>query len=119
MSVDVAKDFDRLALLDSDGWTHNNHYHNFLLRSVPGKCGSALEIGCGTGAFSRLIAERAGQVLAIDLSPGMIRVARSRSARFPNLEFQVADVMTHDFPPGHFDCITTIATLHQNAQAEN
>lgn len=112
MSVDVAKDFDRLALLDSDGWTHNNHYHNFLLRSVPEKCGSTLEIGCGTGAFSRRLAERVEHVLALDLSPEMIRVARSRSAQFPNLEFQVADVMTEDFPPEYFDCIATIATLH-------
>ena len=112
MSVDVAKDFDRLALLDSDGWTHNNHYHNFLLRSVPENCERALEIGCGTGAFSRLLAERAQRVLAIDLSPEMIRVARSQSAQFPNLEFQVADVMTQDFPPEDFDCIATIATLH-------
>jgi SAM-dependent methyltransferase len=112
MSVDVAKDFDRLALLDSDGWSHNNNYHNFLLRSVQEKCGSALEIGCGTGAFSRLLAKRAERVLAIDLSSEMIRVARPRSAQLPNLEFQVADVMTEDFPPEHFDCIATIATLH-------
>ena len=112
MSVDIAKDFDRLALLDSDGWTHNNHYHNFLLQSVPEKCERVLEIGCGTGAFSRRLAERAEHVLALDLSPEMIRVAGSRSAQFPNLEFQVADVMTQDFTPEHFDCIATLATLH-------
>jgi ubiquinone/menaquinone biosynthesis C-methylase UbiE len=111
MSV-IEKDFDRLALLDSDGWTHNNHYHNFLLQNVPAKCGSALEIGCGTGAFSRRLAESAERVLALDLSPEMIRVARSRSTQFPNLEFQVADVMALDFPREHFDCIATIATLH-------
>lgn len=108
----IQSDFDRLALLDSEGWNHNTHYHNFLLRHVPHNCRNALEIGCGTGALARLLAERAHHVLAVDLSSEMIRIARARSARFQNLEFQQADVMSWDFPNAHFDCIVTVATLH-------
>jgi SAM-dependent methyltransferase len=108
----VEKDFDRLALLDSGGWTQNNHYHDFLLRHVPQDCTHALEIGCGTGAFSRRLAQRAQRVTAIDLSSEMIRVARSRSDQLSNLDFEVADLMSRDFPAAHFDCIATIATLH-------
>ena len=108
----VEKDFDRLAHLDSDGWTANNHYHEFLLRRLPEHCVHVLDVGCGTGAFSRRLATRAAQVTAIDLSPEMIRVARSRSVAFHNLEFEVADVMSCSFPAAHFDCITTVATLH-------
>src|SRR6266550_406066 len=108
----VEKDFDRLALLDSGGWTQNNHYHDFLLRHVPQDCTHALEIGCGTGAFSRRLAQRAQRVTAIDLSSEMIRVARSRSTQLSNIDFEVADVMSCDLPAEHFDCIATIATLH-------
>ena len=108
----IERDFDRLALLDSDGWTQNNHYHNFLLRFVPSRCAEAFEIGCGTGAFSRRLAERSTQVTAIDLSSEMIRVARSRSAQFANIDFQVADIMSCNLPAARFDCIATIATLH-------
>jgi SAM-dependent methyltransferase len=108
----IEKDFDRLARLDSQGWSANNHYHNFLLRYVPKKCDRALEVGCGTGAFSRRLAARANHVTAVDLSAEMIRVARSRSDQFPNIEFKVAEAMSCDFPAGHFDCIATIATLH-------
>ena len=108
----VEKDFDRLALLDDEGWTQNNDYHNFLLRHVPRNCGHALEIGCGTGAFSRRLAKRAQRVTAIDLSSEMIRVARSRSTQFSNIDFEIADVMLRGLPAGHFDCIATIATLH-------
>jgi ubiquinone/menaquinone biosynthesis C-methylase UbiE len=111
MSV-IQADFDRLALLDAKGWTQNNHYHNFLLPHLPNDCQNALEVGCGTGAFARRLAERARHVVALDLSPEMIRVARLRSAEFSNLEFQVADAMSWDFPAAHFDCIATIATLH-------
>jgi ubiquinone/menaquinone biosynthesis C-methylase UbiE len=108
----VEKDFDRLALLDSGGWTQNNHYHDFLLRHVPQDCIQALEIGCGTGAFSRRLAQRAQRVTAIDLSSEMIRVARLRSTQLSNIDFEVADVMSCDLPAEHFDCIATIATLH-------
>ena len=108
----IQADFDRLAALDAEGWTQNNHYHSFLLRHVRVGCQNALEVGCGTGAFARRLAERARHVVALDLSPEMIRVARSRSADFPNLEFDVADAISWDFPAAHFDCIVNIATLH-------
>ena len=108
----IEKDFDRLALLDDEGWTQNNDYHDFLLRQVPHGCVNALEIGCGTGAFSRRLAQRVRHVKAIDLSSEMIRVARSRSSQLANIDFEVADVMSCNFSAGHFDCIATIATLH-------
>ncbi len=108
----IEADFDRLALLDDEGWTANNHYHKFLLQHVPQNCENALEIGCGTGAFARLLAKRSRRVVALDLSPEMIRVARARSSQFDNLEFHLADAMTWDFPQSQFDFICSIATLH-------
>jgi SAM-dependent methyltransferase len=114
--LSVEADFDRLALLDDEGWTSNNHYHNSLLKHVPADCENALEIGCGTGAFARLLAKRCKRVVALDLSSEMIRVARSRSTQFKNLEFQLADAVQWDFPPSHFDFVCSIATLHHLAQ---
>src|SRR5262245_35582574 len=101
----VEADFDRLALLDDEGWTTNNHYHDFLLKHVPANCGNALEIGCGTGAFARQLARCCRHVTGIDLSAEMIRVARSRSSAFENLEFELADAMKWNFPQLHFDFI--------------
>src|SRR5678815_1744766 len=114
----IEADFDRLALLDDEGWTANNHYHGFLLKHVPANCGNALEIGCGTGAFARQLAGRCRRVIGIDLSAEMIRVARSRSRRFENLEFELADAMSWSFPQSHFDFICSIATLHHLNQRE-
>jgi len=115
---DIEADFDRLALLDDAGWTANNHYHNQLLKHVPRNCEHALEIGCGTGAFARRLAERCRNVLAIDLSAEMIRVARSRSGQFDNLDFELADATTWTFPQSEFDFICSIATLHHLEQRE-
>lgn len=108
----IRADFDQIALLDSAKWDHNNHYHDFLLQHVPTRCQTALEIGCGTGAFSRLLAGRAEHVLALDLSPQMIRVAVEQSRQFRNIDYEVADVTAREFAAGQFDCIVTIATLH-------
>lgn len=118
MMSTVEADFDRLALLDDEGWTANNQYHDSLLKHVPEHCENALEIGCGTGAFARVLAKRCKQVVALDLSAEMIRVARSRSSQFENLEFQLADAMTWDFPQAHFDFVCSIATLHHIEQRE-
>ena len=114
----VEADFDRLALLDDEGWTSNNQYHNSLLKYVPENCENALEIGCGTGAFARALARRCRRVVALDLSSEMIRVARSRSSQIENLEFRLSDAMTWDFPPSHFDFICSIAMLHHLDQRE-
>ena len=118
MMSSVEANFDRLARLDDEGWTANNHYHDFLLKHVPQNCENALEMGCGTGAFARRLAKRCEQVIALDLSPEMIRVARSRSSQFDNLEFQQADATRWNFPQSQFDFICSIATLHHLQQRE-
>jgi ubiquinone/menaquinone biosynthesis C-methylase UbiE len=107
----IQTDFDRIALLEND-WNHNDHYHDFLLRHVPGRCQTALDIGCGTGTFSRLLADRSDRVVALDLSPQMIRIARERSKGYSNIEFHVADATAWEFPLEQFDCVASIATLH-------
>ncbi|MCA1565561.1 MAG: class I SAM-dependent methyltransferase [Acidobacteria bacterium] len=114
----IRADFDRLALLSGEEWDHSSHYHNFLLRHMPSPCRESLEIGCGAGAFSRLLAKSSERVLALDLSPNMIRIAGERSALFPNIEFRVADVMARELPAEKFDCIAAVATLHHLPMAE-
>jgi SAM-dependent methyltransferase len=108
----VQADFDRIARLPDEGWNHNAHYHGYLLGHVPAGCRWALDVGCGSGAFSRLLAGRAERVLALDLSPQMIRMAKQRSAGVANIDYQAGDVRTWAFPAERFDCIASIATLH-------
>ena len=62
----IQNDFDRIALHDQAGWDHNNHYHSFLLKQLPAHCKTILDIGCGTGEFSRLLASHAKRVVALD-----------------------------------------------------
>ncbi len=114
----IQADFDRLALLSQEGRDHNAQYHRYLLRQLPATCEAALDVGCGTGSFSRLLAQRAGRVVAVDLSPRMIEVAKERSKQVPNLQFEVADAT--QWVPGaeQFDCVVSIAMLHHVAAEE-
>jgi SAM-dependent methyltransferase len=108
----IQQDFDRIALVSTDGATHNDHYHNFLLRHLPPHSHNALEIGCGTGTFARRLAERSQHVVAVDLSPEMIRLARTHSGHLSNVEFQLTDIRDYALAMESFDCIASIATLH-------
>ncbi len=109
----IQLDFDRIADLSDNEWNHNNHYESFLLKHIPPSSElDALEIGCGTGSFTRLLAQRFRRVLAIDLSPRMIELAKEQSRQYPNIDFHVADVMTEEFSSNQFGCIASIATLH-------
>lgn len=89
----IRNDFDCIALNEQEGWNHNNHYHHFLLKQLLFDCNTILDIGCGTGEFSRLLAKRADKVIAIDLSPNMIEFAKQHSKHYTNIDFQVADVL--------------------------
>ena len=107
----IRDDFDRLALYDRQEWNHNNHYHQFLLKRLPNRCQTVLDLGCGTGEFSRLLSDRAERVVAIDLSPNSIQIAQQRSQQF-DIDYQVADVSQWEFPSEYFDAIVSIATVH-------
>ncbi len=108
----VRADFDRIALLPETGFDHNARYHGALLKALPRRIGHALDLGCGTGRFSRLLASRADRVTAIDLSANMIDAARAHSAASANIDFLQADALKWNGPEAEFDAIVSIATLH-------
>jgi SAM-dependent methyltransferase len=66
-----------------------------------------LDVGCGTGQFTRLAARRAepGQVTGIDLSAPMLARARARASEecLANVAFEQGDAQVHPFPAGDYD----------------
>ncbi|MFF0448896.1 class I SAM-dependent methyltransferase [Streptomyces sp. NPDC004609] len=97
---------------------HNDHYHPLLLRQVPPRRGTALDVGCGTGRFARRLARLGMDVDAIDPSEAVIAEARARSAhldRTPDTRsprFRHADVTETELPSGHYDFVSCLASLH-------
>lgn len=74
--------------------------------------GDTVEFGCGTGYFTRAIAKNAAHVVATDLSPGMIEVAKAKLRDLRNVSFRVEDSEATSFPSETFDTGLTANMLH-------
>lgn len=75
-----------------------------------------LDVGCGPGQFTILIAERLPgvEVYGIDLAPTMIDLARRHASESPareRLRFEVADVARLPFPNDHFDAVFSSGSI--------
>ncbi|WP_369213842.1 class I SAM-dependent methyltransferase [Streptomyces flavofungini] len=91
---------------------HNDHYHRLLLRKLPPHGRTALDVGCGTGRFARLLAARGYEVDALDPSAEVIAEARGYGGDGGNPRFRRADVTREELPDGGYDVITCLASLH-------
>ena len=56
-----------------------------------------LDVGCGTGFHSIELAKRGYEVVGVDLSPEMVKIARSKAKGFPNVSFLQADATRLEF----------------------
>lgn len=54
---------------------------------------TVIEIGPGPGALTRLLAESAGQVIAVELDPPMVALLRNELGHLPNLTIVEADIL--------------------------
>lgn len=76
------------------------------------KDSKVLEIGCGNGDFTRYLAEEtAAPILAVDISPELIKIAKEKIKR-PNVSFGVANVEKLPFESESFDVVTGKSILH-------
>ncbi|MFB7087306.1 class I SAM-dependent methyltransferase [Streptomyces sp. NPDC056296] len=92
-------------------WDHNAHYHRWILRRLPHRFGSALDVGSGSGDLARLLATRADEVHGVDSDPLITSQARALTPEGTAASFTVADALT-GLPAGPYDVITCVATIH-------
>jgi ubiquinone/menaquinone biosynthesis C-methylase UbiE len=98
--------------------TVDNANRNLLKFLRPGL--SMLDVGCGSGAITRSIAEKTGstgRVLGIDPSEHLINQANQQAGDIPGLAFQLGDVYSFDTAE-RFDLVTCARTLQWLAQPE-
>jgi 2-polyprenyl-3-methyl-5-hydroxy-6-metoxy-1,4-benzoquinol methylase len=93
-------------------WNHNIHLQPVLLDALPDPCGRALDVGCGEGALTWALADRAASVVAIDVDATSVERTRALIAGREHVEVRQDDVMSADLEPASFDAVLSIAVLH-------
>jgi SAM-dependent methyltransferase len=113
--------WDRAADAWEQGQASGRDYyrHEFFGPVQVAMCGDVagkrlLDVGCGTGYFSRDMARRGAQVVGVDVSPRMVEHARRHEAASPlGIEYRVGDAaeIAAWFAPGSFDMATSCMAL--------
>jgi ubiquinone/menaquinone biosynthesis C-methylase UbiE len=81
-------------------------------RYLPHPRSAILDVGCGTGSLSLLLASAGHDVTGIDFAPAMIEVARSKSTRAGSTAtFDVQDATAPSFSPASFDAVISRQVL--------
>src|ERR1700722_4971882 len=78
-----------------------------LLRS--GKQIKAVDLGCGTGAFTARLEKFGFELYGVDISPQSIQRA---SQRYPEINFQVGDIEATSYDNEAFDVVFLSGVLH-------
>ena len=72
-----------------------------------------LDIPCGTGILGGILQEFPNPVVAADISPEMMELARAEYAFSHFLGFVQADITQTSFRPGDFACIVILGLMHR------
>lgn len=126
--LDASRNFwDKEAITFDNEPDHGLHdpvvraeWTNLLRKSLPFVQSKVLDIGCGTGSLSMILAQLGYQVTGIDLSPVMIAKAREKVEMTDwAITFQIMDATFPELPPQQFDiivCRHLLWTLPEPAQ---
>lgn len=72
-----------------------------------------LDIPCGTGILGKLLQSFPFQIVASDISPEMMELARGEYPADRLIECVQADITNTGLPRGSFDCIVVLGFLHR------
>ncbi len=74
-----------------------------------------LDIGCGVGAFLRMVADRGARAFGLDASPALLDVARER---VPGGDLRVGDMEALPYDDDTFDLVVGHAVIHHVPDVE-
>lgn len=98
----VAKRYDLVNALASGGQVYI--WRNALVKALRAKAGmQILDVAAGTGTSAQALADAGADVVACDLSAGMIEVGRERH---PDIDFVQGNATELPFSSDEFDAVT-------------
>lgn len=112
--------FDRIADVYDDSLPAHvvDHYLEKRARFVLEHCppGSALDVGCGTGALAARLADLGYEMVGVDPSEGMLRVLAERKSRVRGVRGSGTSL---EFPDDSFDLVLSVAVMHHIAAPDD
>ena len=86
---------------------------DFLQGVVFPQGAQVLDVGCGTGVLTRVLARwpNVDSVVGVDSAPALLGKARATAAEFQNVSFQECDGRSLPFQEAAFDVVATDSTL--------
>lgn len=97
-------------------WYEHWHRYAFAQPLVRGK--RVLDAACGEGYGSELLAQKAAQVIGVDISEQTISHARARYGHVDNVSFHAGDAAALSFDDASFDVVVSFETLEHLAAQE-
>jgi len=70
-----------------------------------------LELGCGTGYFTRELARSEAKIVAVDLSPELLEIAKAHSST-PNVHYEIQNACALRCADAVFDSVVGSSVLH-------
>ena len=72
---------------------------------------TVLELGCGTGYFTRELARSGADIVAIDVSPELLEIARTNCSA-PNVRYEIQNAYALTYSNATFDSVVGSSVLH-------
>jgi ubiquinone/menaquinone biosynthesis C-methylase UbiE len=122
----VAKVYDKMAVEYDDirePYFYNTYemFDRFLAPRLEAAAGArgfdrALDIGCGSGLQLFRLQRLAHEVVGIDISEGLLDVAREKFKRYPHIHLEMADATALPYEDASFDCVNCYGEVFSHIQ---
>lgn len=90
-------------------WSHNDHFHSWILANLPERRRTAWDVGCGRGELVAALAAVFDNVVGTDRDESMREHAMARCAGLSHVTVRGTDLPQM---AGPFDLVTMVAVLH-------
>ncbi|MDQ2049309.1 class I SAM-dependent methyltransferase [Natronolimnohabitans sp. A-GB9] len=112
---DVAEEYDDKRFSQGGQLIDRREKEAVLEAIMPVEDRNILEIACGTGRFTVMLAEQGADVVGLDISAAMLQQGRKKSQNAElegTLEFLRGDAGRLPFPDDHFDTVIAMRFFH-------
>ncbi|MFC7073687.1 class I SAM-dependent methyltransferase [Halovenus rubra] len=112
---DVAEAYDDKRFSQGGRLINDREKRAVLQAVTPVEDSKVLEIACGTGRFTAMLAERGADIVGLDISAAMLQQGRERAQAAGvdgKLEYMRGDAARLPFPDNHFDTVVAMRFFH-------